>query len=184
VGGAFAYGWRMGKKLYLLRHAKSSWDDPALADHDRPLAPRGRRASKAIAEYLRKERITPELVLCSSATRTRETLDSISAGFDDEVQPKIAVEAGIYAASASDLLARLHGVTGDVGSVMVIGHHPAIMELALHLAGRGTLVPQLREKFPTAALATLTFRDSWRDLAPGAAELVAFVKPRDLERSR
>jgi phosphohistidine phosphatase len=76
----------MYKRLYLLRHAKSSWENPTLADHDRPLAPRGRRASRAIVEYLRRQRIAPRLVLCSSSQRTRETLERISAGFGRAVE--------------------------------------------------------------------------------------------------
>ena len=171
----------MGKTLYLLRHAKSSWEDAALADHDRPLAPRGRRASGVIADHLRRQRITPSLVLCSSSTRTRETLERISAGLDEEIE--VQIEEGLYTASASDLLDRLHAVDARVDSVMLIGHDPAIKELALSLAGEGVQLERLREKFPTAALATLAFHGSWRELAPGAAELVAFVTPRELERS-
>jgi phosphohistidine phosphatase len=170
----------MGKRLFLLRHAKSSWDDPTLADHDRPLASRGRRASRAISDHLRRERIAPTLVLCSSSTRTRETLERIAVGFDDEVD--VRIEPGLYMASARDLLERLREVGGDVESVMVIGHQPAIQELALSLARGGAQVERLRGKFPTAALATLAFRGSWGGLAPGVAELVAFVKPRELER--
>ncbi len=171
----------MPNTLYLLRHAKSSWADSTLADHDRPLAPRGRRASEAIAEHLRRERITPALVLCSSATRARETLQGIAGGFGKAALMRIEIEDGLYAASAAELLARLHEVQGEVESVMLIGHDPAIRELALSLASGGRLREQLREKFPTAALATLNFRGPWRDLAPGAAQLVAFVKPRELE---
>jgi phosphohistidine phosphatase len=70
------------KRLFLLRHAKSSWDDPGLDDHDRPLAPRGRRASGLIAEHLRRARIGPVLVLCSSARRTRETLERAMPALD------------------------------------------------------------------------------------------------------
>src|SRR5438876_10156760 len=99
---------RMGKTLYLLRHAKSSWEDVALADHDRPLASRGRRASRTIAAHLRKQAIVPSLVLCSSARRTRETLERIRAGLGEEIE--VQIEDGLYAASASDLLARLHPV--------------------------------------------------------------------------
>jgi len=169
----------MAKTLLLLRHAKSSWDDPGLADHDRPLAPRGRRASVLIAAYLREHSITPARVLCSSSTRTRETLERISAGLGDEVE--IEIEEGLYAASAGDLLARLRGVSDDVGSLMVIGHAPGIPELARRLAGGGAGLERLERKFPTAALATLSFEGDWGDLAPGAAELVDFVKPRELE---
>ncbi len=170
---------QMGKTLYLLRHAKSSWDDPTLTDHDRPLASRGRRASRVIGDYLRTQRITPTLVLCSSSTRTRETLERLSAGLGDETE--VQIEDGLYSAFASDLLDRLHEVDARVDSVMVIGHYPAILELALSLAGSGTDLERLREKFPTAALATLVFQGNWRELTPGSAELVAFVKPSELE---
>jgi phosphohistidine phosphatase len=172
---------RMGKTLYLLRHAKSSWQDPALADHDRPLASRGRRASRAIADHLGRQRIAPTLVLCSSSARTRETLERLSAGLGDEID--VRIEEDLYTASASDLLDRLHEVDTRADSVMLISHEPAIRELALILAGSGLHLERLREKFPTAALATLTFQGSWGELTPGAAELVAFVKPRELEGS-
>jgi phosphohistidine phosphatase len=171
----------MTRTLFLLRHAKSSWADPRLADRDRPLAPRGRHASTLIADYLREERITPALVLCSSSTRTRETLERIAAGFTDEVETQI--EDGLYGASAADLLARLRVVRAGIESVMLIGHHPAIQELAIELAGSGNQLESLTAKFPTGALATLTFTGSWSGLAAGTSELVAFVKPRELENS-
>ena len=171
----------MAKTLFLLRHAKSSWEDPNLADHDRPLAPRGRRASKLIAAYLRAHEITPGLVLCSSSARTRETLERISTGFGGRVE--VEIEEGLYTASAGDLLARLRKLSGDVESPMLIGHAPAIPELARYLVGGGDDLERLRGKFPTAALATLSFRGSWTELAPGAAQLVDFVKPRELAGS-
>jgi phosphohistidine phosphatase len=172
----------MAKTLYLLRHAKSSWEDPTLADHDRPLAPRGRRAAKAIAEYLRRRPSTPRLVLCSSSERTRDTLKRISAGLRGGVE--VRIEERLYTASAGGLLARLHEVDARVDSAMVIGHYPALQELALTLAGRRVDLRRLREKFPTAGLATLAFAGSWDELAPGAAELTAFVTPKELEASR
>ena len=127
-------------RLYLLRHAKSSWDDPGLVDHDRPLAPRGRQAAEAIGAYLREHDIGPELVLCSSAARTRETLERV--GLTGQI------EDALYGAGASALLARLHEVPDEVASVMLIGHNPGMRQLAVDLAG-------LDDKFPTAALATL-----------------------------
>src|SRR6059058_5062652 len=116
----------MGKTLYLLRHAKSSWEDPTLPDHDRPLAPRGRRAAKVIAEHLRRQRSTPRLVLCSSSERTRETLKRITAGLGGGVE--VRIEERLYTASAGDLLERLHEVDARVKSVMLIGHYPALQE--------------------------------------------------------
>jgi phosphohistidine phosphatase len=169
----------MSKTLLLLRHAKSSWDDPRLADHDRPLAPRGRRASELIAAHLRAHRITPGLVLCSSSARTRETLARIWPGLAGEVE--VEIEEGLYGASADDLLTRLHQLSSNVESLMVIGHAPAIPELARRLAGCGADLARLEGKFPTAALAMFSFEGSWQGLLPGTAELVDFVKPRELE---
>jgi phosphohistidine phosphatase len=166
------------KRLFLLRHAKSSWDESGLADHERPLAKRGRQASKVIAEHLREEKIRPELVLCSPSARTRQTLERIGLGDDAEVR----IVDELYGASAGDLLEVLYGVADDVGSVMVIGHNPGIEDLALQLAGSGEELERMREKFPTAALATLEFDGAWGELAPGGAELVAFVKPKELAK--
>ena len=153
------------KRLYLLRHAKSSWTDAGLADHDRPLAPRGRRAAKAIGRHLHKQGIEPELVLCSSATRARETLERLGLQ-GAEIEPEL------YGAGAVALLARLREVPTDVASVMLIGHNPGMQELALLLARAEPHVRELEVKFPTAALATLAIR-GWRTLGAGTAELSA-----------
>jgi phosphohistidine phosphatase len=166
------------RTLYLLRHAKSSWDDPAPSDHDRPLAPGGRRAAELVAEHLLRKRIRPSLVLCSSARRTRETLDGIAPALGEDVE--VVVEPGLYAAPRRDLLERLHAVPGSVDSALVIGHNPAIQDLALELAGSGDELDQLAVKYPTAALATLAFEGDWRELGVGDAELRAFVRPKDL----
>ena len=166
------------KRLYLLRHAKSSWDDPTLSDSDRPLAPRGRRAAKVMAEHLRREGISPELALCSPSRRTRETLERIAPSLGKNAE--VRIEPELYAGSAATLLEQLHGVPDEVDSVLLVGHNPAIQELALSLARRGSESERVREKFPTAALATLELDASWRELAPGSAELIAFVKPKEL----
>ena len=132
-----------------------------------------------LTEHLRTHRIAPPLVLCSSSARTRQTLERISAGFAGDVE--VQIEDDLYTASADDLLARLRTLPGDVGSVMVIGHDPALPELARRLAGRGADLDRLQGTFPTAALATLSFGGGWRALAPGAAKLVGFVKPKELK---
>jgi phosphohistidine phosphatase len=168
--------------LYLLRHAKSSSDDPTIPDRDRPLAPRGFRACELVAEYLRRHEITPWLVLCSSATRTRQTLEGVSAGFSYPVEALI--EHGLYGATAAELLDRLRVVDGSVASVMLIGHNPAIQELATNLVRPTTPPDALRDKFPTAALATLKLASTWTALAPGSATLTAFINPRELKACR
>jgi phosphohistidine phosphatase len=167
------------RRLHLLRHAKSSWDDPTLADHDRPLAKRGRRACELVAEHLRGERIEPELVLCSSALRTRETLERIAPAIGDA---EVRVEQDLYGANAGRLLERLREIPDEVTSAMLIGHNPAMQELALTLARADGEVAQMRAKFPTAALATFELEVSWGELAPGTGSLLGFVKPKQLER--
>jgi phosphohistidine phosphatase len=165
-------------ELYLLRHAKSSWDDPSLVDHERPLAPRGRRAAKKIAAHMKDAGIEPTLVLCSSSRRTRETLAAVGPALGGE--GSVSVEPELYAASDDDLVARLRRLPESVSSVLLIGHNPGLQDLALRLAQEGQDLTRLREKFPTAALATLELTSSWADLTGGAAALVGYVLPREL----
>ena len=168
------------RRIELLRHAKSSWKQADLADHDRPLAGRGRRAADAIANHMRHEAVAPDLVLCSTARRARETCERIRPALG---AAPVRYEPGLYGASATTLLERLRSVPDDVGSVLLIGHNPAIEELALTVARPSARRRDLEGKFPTGALATLAAPiPSWRSLDRDTAELVAFVRPRDLER--
>ena len=165
--------------LYLLRHAKSDWDDPSLADRDRPLAARGRKAASVLAVHIERSGISPALVLCSPARRTMDTLRLISGSLRSPVE--ILVEDELYGASMADLLRRLRKVPATTPSVMLIGHNPAIHELALALARAGADgFRQLRAKFPTGALATLAVPGPWQDLGDEPAELLDFALPREL----
>jgi phosphohistidine phosphatase len=165
--------------VVLLRHGKSSWSDSTLADIDRPLAPRGERASRKLAKYMRRKRIQPALVLCSPSLRTRQTLEAVESSLGERSAVKVVAE--LYAASEQELLERLRALPESVGSVMLVGHNPGLHNLALVLASRGSDLPQLEEKFPTGALATLVVHsESWTALAPGEAELVDYVVPRQL----
>jgi phosphohistidine phosphatase len=167
----------VSRRLLVLRHAKSSWNDPELVDHDRPLAPRGQRGVKLLADYMRRERIRPALVLCSSARRTVETYEGVRPSGE------LSIESGLYAADGDGLLERLRRIPDDIGSVMIIGHNPAVQTLVLRLAGAnsGTGLGEVQRKFPTGSLATLAFDCAWSELGPGAAELVSLVRPRDLQ---
>jgi phosphohistidine phosphatase len=168
------------KRVYLLRHAKSSWKDRSLADRDRPLAGRGRRAAKAVARHLEAEAIRPDLVLCSPARRARETLERVEGAFGDEVEAR--VEDALYGATETELLARLERLPEEVGSVMLIGHNPGLEELASALASEGAGLARMREKYPTAALATIDLpTDRWSAIERGSGELVGYVRPRDLD---
>ena len=97
------------RTLYVLRHAKSSWDNAGQRDHDRPLSPRGQRAVKLLAEYLQRRAIRPELVLCSTSVRTRETLIGVDPGGEALIEP------GLYTATAGDLIERLRRVPAELG---------------------------------------------------------------------
>ena len=166
------------KILYLVRHAKSDWEDPGLADRDRPLAARGRKAASALAGHIERSGISPALVLCSPARRTMDTLRLISGSFRGPVE--ILVEDELYGAPMGELLRRLRNVPAPTPSVMLIGHNPAIHELALRLAGTGDNLKQLKAKFPTGAMATLAIPGPWMDLGDDPAELREFVLPREL----
>ncbi len=166
--------------VYLLRHAKSSWADPELPDCDRPLAPRGERASRRIAGHIRRERIRPGLVLCSSAVRARRTLEIIAPALGYGVS--VRIEDRLYGAEAEDLLGRLREVPDEVDAVMVVGHNPGLQDLAVELAGEGDMgaLRRLNQKFPTGALATLTTAGHWRELGARTTWLESLIVPRDL----
>jgi phosphohistidine phosphatase len=167
------------RTVILLRHGKSSWSDSTVADIDRPLAPRGERASKRIAKYMRRKRIRPALVLCSPSLRTRQTLKAIEPSLGPRCP--VELEPQLYAASKRELLERLQALPESVSSVMLIGHNPGLHNLALVLASRGADLPQLEQKFPTGVLATLAVHsESWAALRPGDTELVDYVVPRQL----
>jgi phosphohistidine phosphatase len=171
------------KTILLLRHAKSAWGEPGLADHDRPLNGRGERAAEAMAEHLLAKAPLPDLILCSTAARARQTLAPLVERLAPPAPP-IALEDGLYLASESVLLNRLRDLPASVATVLMIGHNEGMWEAAEALAGRGkaTLLAALHGKFPTGALATLQADiDRWAELKAGAATLAAFACPRDLD---
>lgn len=163
-----------------MRHAKSSWNNAHLADHDRPLAPRGVRAAETMAAHLAGLDPPPDLVLCSTARRALDTLEPLRsrlpAGTD------VLVEDELYAAPAPRLLARLRLVPDDTASVVLVGHNPGLEDLVHLLVRQGdpSLIARVETKFPTAAVATLAFTGPWKELGPGDATLEAFVVPGDL----
>jgi phosphohistidine phosphatase len=169
------------RRLLLLRHAKSSWATTALADHDRPLAPRGIRAVGALRRHVAGQPIVPDVVLCSTARRTVETWEGIAPAFPPDTRVDYAED--LYGATSAQLLRRLRQVAPPAECVLVIGHNPGIADLASRLAGSGDL--QLRRrlgaKFPTGALATLLVAGRWTDLGWGTAELADYVVPRQLD---
>ncbi len=168
------------KTLYLLRHAKSSWSDNGLRDHDRPLAKRGKEATAVLAAHIAAAGVAPAIVLCSTARRAQETLDGVKSALDDDVA--VWSDEGLYGADSDDLLAVLRELPGTVPSAMIVGHNPGLQDLAIELAGDGDqrALARLHGKFPTGALATLRVPETWASLAPGRATLEGLVVPREL----
>jgi phosphohistidine phosphatase len=171
------------RQLLLLRHAKSSWDDVKLADRDRPLNERGRRAATTMRTAMRELGLVPDLVLVSTARRTRETLDALEPW--DET-PLIEPMDALYLADVDQLFSAIHGVMETVRSVMLVGHNPGMHELAMALAGPSRLSAtdagrRLAQGFPTGALADFAITGPWWQVERGSARLQHFVTPRSLE---
>jgi phosphohistidine phosphatase len=159
------------RRLLLLRHAKSSWDDPTLDDHERPLAPRGLKATKRLSRWIEAYGVAPDLVLCSTATRAQETLARVAASLGS---PPVHVEDRLYHASVEGLLARIGLVGNEIETLLVVGHNPGLEELCSVLTGSPATMP-------TGALATLVGEvERWADLAPGRLSLESLVIAREL----
>ena len=171
------------RQLLLLRHAKSSWENRELGDHARPLAPRGRAAAMALREAMETLGLLPDLVLVSSALRTRQTAEALEPWPET---PLIEPMDTLYLATAPVLLGILRGVAETVRSVLVVGHNPGLHELAMQLVGAHAMTyanPDLRRLaagYPSCALAEFTVPGPWRALDEGGGRLVRFLCPRDL----
>lgn len=169
------------RKVILVRHGKSSWADPGLDDHDRPLNPRGRSASPVIARWLAERGHRPEMTLCSSARRTVETEELMRAAVPALPQP--LVEAGLYHASPQQLLERLRALDDAVSVAMLVGHNPGLSATARKLSAAPVRPRCARafEHFPTAAAAVFVLPiERWRDAAFGEAEFTDYARPREL----
>ncbi|MBX9634010.1 MAG: histidine phosphatase family protein [Magnetospirillum sp.] len=170
------------RQIFLLRHAKSSWDDPSLDDFDRNLNNRGRKSARAMAKYLGKAHIRPAIILCSAAQRTRATYEIIESTL---AGVPVSIENELYEAARGDLLDRLRRLDDHLPSVMMIGHNPGMERLTSFLCnghGQAEALSRLAEKFPTGALAVLeTKSPRWASLDEGDCRLVQFIRPADLE---
>jgi len=170
------------KTIYLLRHAKSSWDDASLPDLQRPLAPRGRKAAPRMGTYMTRHGLVPDRVLCSAARRAVETWQALSLPLRDETP--VEIREDLYHASPGTILDVVRELPAEVDSVLLIGHNPTFEELALVLAGSGEqkAMEDLERKYPTGAMAILDFPvQEWREVREGTGWLRAFVRPKDLQ---
>lgn len=162
------------RTLILLRHAKSDYPG-GVADHDRPLAPRGRREAPLAGAAIIERFPTVSAVLCSGATRTRETLAATG------IEAPVTFSEALYEASPDDILAAISGLDSDPEVLLVVGHAPGMPATALRLADAASdadLIDTIQNRFPTSAFAVLIVHGRWADLSDGTATVTELVIPR------
>ncbi|MCT8000989.1 histidine phosphatase family protein [Sphingomonas sanguinis] len=168
------------KTLTLLRHAKSSWDDPVSRDFDRPLNAKGRRAAAMIGRHLKSLDLQFDHIVASPAIRVMETLDEVWGGYGRTLAP--VWDKAMYLASAPSLLDRVHALPDEADHVLLVGHNPGLEDLVLELALDSELRERVEDKYPTATVAQMTLPITrWAEVQPHSATLVAFIRPRDLD---
>jgi phosphohistidine phosphatase len=166
----------MTKRLILTRHAKSSWDDPTTADHDRPLNERGQAAAADLGAWLASRGYVPDEVLCSDALRTRKTWSGLAPALPGT--PVLELKPALYHAGPDVMLAVLRHAKGD--TVMIIGHNPGIAEFAHRLVARTPLSTEF-ERYPTGATLVVDFSiASWTEAGYGMAVTLDFIVPREI----
>jgi len=171
------------KKLTLLRHAKSSWDDTITRDFDRPLNDKGKKASKAVGTFIKRQGLVFDLVLASPAVRVIETLEHVEEASGESWEPEW--ERKIYLASSVTLMDVLRGVDSDADHILMVGHNPGLEDLVFDLVpddGSSEAREMVEEKYPTAALAEMSLDiESWSDIVDSCGSLNRFTRPRDLD---
>jgi len=168
--------------LSILRHAKSSWDDHELSDHERPLNKRGTKAAADIGRHIAQSGERPELILSSDAVRTRATVALLLSELGTPA-PDVVYDSSLYLAEPVTLIGRLRKVDNAIKHVMLVGHNPGLHAISLSLPGSGDLktLQRLAMKFPTAGLVRISFSfDDWSSIKPGSGTLKEFITPREL----
>ena len=168
----------MGKRLILLRHAKSDYPEN-VPDHDRPLAKRGRRDAPLVGDWLRESGYIPDVVVCSTAARAVQTWQRVASSLG--ASPPVRYERRVYLASVLGLLMLVREFAADAGAVAGVGHNPGIAELAAGLAGQED---HTALRFPTAAVAVLDLPSSWASAETGTATLLALATPATMREAR
>ena|SRR5437868_4262901 len=170
------------KRLSILRHAKSSWDDAGLDDFNRPLNERGWKSARLIGRELERRRLRFDVVLASTAARVRETIDGVQDKFD--FAAPIRFEPSIYEAGEATLLELVRSLPDDIRAPLIVGHNPGLERLVSGLTrddDKG-LRRRVAGKFPTAALAILELpAKRWAEVEPGSGEVVELILPKQLD---
>ena len=170
------------KTLTLLRHAKSTWDDPVARDFERPLNRRGRKAARRVGAEMRAQGLAFDSVVASPATRVVETLDEVAQGYGERLDVKY--EPRVYLAAPQALLELVRATDDAIERLLLVGHNPGMENLAMLLSReRGdALREEVEVKYPTGTLAEISLPvDCWRDVRSGSGRIERFIRPRDLD---
>lgn len=167
----------MSKTLYLIRHAKSSWDDPSLKDHDRPLNKRGKKDAPFMANILKEKNIIPDLIISSTAERAIE-FSKVLAEVLDYKKGNIVSERDMYLAGESEMLAILNNVDNNIETLFMVGHNPYITSFAVRLSGHSI------DNIPTSGIVGIKFEiDKWKNAEIGKGEFISFDYPKKYQQS-
>lgn len=164
------------RSIVLLRHAKADWPD--VADHDRPLADRGRADAPAVGEWLASRGVEPGLTLCSTAVRTRETWKLLAPHLPQ--RPRTVYEKRLYEASPGEIIAVINDVPDEVQDLLVVAHNPGVQGVAETITANAegdALERMQRNGFPTSAVAVFRFEGPWKSVEPGCATLSEYWAP-------
>ena len=168
------------KTLTLLRHAKSTWDDPVARDFDRPLNRRGRKAARAIGAEMRALGLAFDHVVASPALRVEETLAEVEQGYGRSLEA--VPDRRVYLATPETLLDIVRSTYDGFDRLLLVGHNPGLEVLAMTLTSGAGLRDEMAVKYPTGTLAEIALPvESWTDAAPGVGEIVRFIRPRDVD---
>ena len=170
------------KILTLLRHAKSTWDDAAARDFDRPLNRRGRKGARAVGAEMRALGLTFDRIVASPAKRVGETLDEVAIGYGRPLD--VDYDERLYLAATELLLDLVRATDDKVERLLVVGHNPGLEKLTLILTADDALRGEAAIKYPTATFAEIALPvDRWSEAKPGIGRLERFIRPRDLDPS-
>ncbi len=159
------------KTLFVLRHAKSSWDNAELSDFERPLNKRGRETAPFVGELMKSKNLVPETIICSPATRAKETAKRVQAAAEFDVE--IEFDERIYESSVHNLLYIVSEINDDFDTAMIVGHNPGFEGIVQTLCGN-------YERMPTATLAAIDLKiESWSDVKPQCGNLREILRPKD-----
>lgn len=172
-GHVTSYAKTVMKELLILRHAKSSWDDPSLDDHERPLNERGVRDAPRMGKLIKQQKCIPDDILCSTSERTRQTIRYVCEACEYQGQTKFLDE--LYGTSVGSYVKIIQGIKDGFGRVMVVGHNPTLENLVGELSGQS-------QRFPTAALAYFQISIThWKDFSLASqVKLVDLWRPKEI----